>query len=116
MTVKDFLRELLAADTRILVEPTPLVAVSELGESSVEFVIRPWVASAEYWDVRYDLLEKIKIGFDQRGFSIPFPQRDVHVRDLAAKANAMHTERGPQFNDPNLETADTGPGLRRRAG
>lgn len=115
LDVKEFLRELMAADMRILVEPAPLVAVSELGESSVNFVVRPWVASAEYSNVRYDLLEKIKIGFDQRGFSIPFPQRDVHVHDSNSASKAMPTQPTPRFHDPNSETIEAEAGLRRRA-
>lgn len=77
--VKQFLRDVLEADERILKDPEPVVAVNELGDSSVNFVVRPWVNSADYWAARCDLTEAIKLGFDERGFSIPYPQRDVHV-------------------------------------
>jgi small conductance mechanosensitive channel len=63
----------------VLAEPVPTVAVEALGESSVDFVVRPWVKSADYWNVRFDLIEKIKKRFDADGLSIPYPQRDVHV-------------------------------------
>jgi small conductance mechanosensitive channel len=70
---------IIAADDRIFKEPEPQVAVSELADSSVNFVVRPWVKVNDYWDVYFDLTEKIKKAFDANGVSIPFPQRDVHV-------------------------------------
>ncbi|MCA9150738.1 MAG: mechanosensitive ion channel [Planctomycetales bacterium] len=79
LAVKRFLEQLVASDPRILRDPTPVVAVSELGDNSVNFVVRPWVVNANYWAVRWDLTEKIKLGFDQLGFTIPFPQRDLHI-------------------------------------
>ncbi len=63
--------------------PEPVVAVNELAASSVDFVVRPWVKSPDYWAVRCDLIEKIKLGFDEKGFSIPFPQQDVHLHGAA---------------------------------
>jgi small conductance mechanosensitive channel len=71
--------DVMAADPRILKEPAPQVAVVELADSSVNFVVRPWVKSSDYWGVHMDLTEKIKKAFDSNGISIPFPQRDVHV-------------------------------------
>lgn len=71
--------KVLAADDRILPDPAPKIAVMELGASSVDFVVRPWVKSSEYWDVRFDLTEQIKIELDKAGVGIPFPQRDVHL-------------------------------------
>ena len=79
--VKTLLCELIAADDRILAEPEPLVAVNELGDSSVNFVVRPWVKSEDYWSTRRDLVERIKLGFDERGFSIPYPSHDVHIHN-----------------------------------
>ncbi len=77
--VKSFLEELVQSDSRILKDPVPVVAVSELAESGVNFFVRPWVAGKDYWDTRFALTEKIKLGFDDRGFTIPFPSRDVFV-------------------------------------
>lgn len=77
--VKQFLEALVAEDPRILSQPKPDIAVSQLADHCVEFIVRPWVKNVDYWAVRWDLLEKIKLGFDERGFHIPFPQRDVHV-------------------------------------
>jgi small conductance mechanosensitive channel len=82
--VKKYLEELIASEERILKDPEPVVAVHELGDNSVNFVVRPWVNTADYWAVRWDLTERIKTGFDEKGFSIPYPQRDVHVHKMTA--------------------------------
>ncbi len=76
---KEIIQGVLAADERILNDPEPLVAVGELADSSVNFNVRPWVNSGDYWPVRFDLTEKIKIAFDDNGISIPFPQMDLHI-------------------------------------
>ena len=77
--VKKTLEELVAADDRILDDPACTIAVSELADSSVNFVVRPWVQTADYWGVMFDLTEAIKKRFDQEGISFPFPQQDVHL-------------------------------------
>lgn len=79
LEAKKTLEKIIANDSRILKDPAPKVAVSELADSSVNFVVRPWVNTEEYWDVYFDLTETIKTTFDQEGISIPFPQRDVHL-------------------------------------
>lgn len=76
---KEILHALMDADERILKEPAPLVAVGELADSSVNFNVRPWVNSGDYWAVRFDLNEKVKLAFDEAGISIPFPQMDLHI-------------------------------------
>lgn len=81
--VKAFLTILVETDERILKDPAPVVAVSELGDSSVNFVVRPWVNSADYWAVLWDLNERVKLGFDERGFNIPYPTQDIHVHQDA---------------------------------
>ncbi|TWT63756.1 mechanosensitive ion channel family protein [Rubinisphaera italica] len=77
--VKEFLEEVLAAEPRILDEPAPLVAVDQLADNGVNLIVRPWVKTAEYWDVRWSLTEEIKNGFDDRGFTIPYPTRDINI-------------------------------------
>ena len=67
------------ADERILKDPECLIAVSALADSSVNFFVRPWVKSADYWGVHFDLTEAIKKRFDDEGISFPFPQQDVHL-------------------------------------
>lgn len=76
---KQILQEILDSDERILKDPAPLIAVGELADSSVNFNVRPWVNSGDYWPVKFDLTERIKITFDENGISIPYPQMDVHL-------------------------------------
>ena len=71
--------DLVVADSRILSDPAPTIAVSELADSSVNFVVRPWVKTGDYWTVRFDLTEKIKLTFDEKSISFPYPQQDVHM-------------------------------------
>src|SRR5210317_709187 len=77
--VRSTIEELVAADERILAEPACTIAVSALADSSVNFVVRPWVNTADYWGVMFDLTEAIKKRFDKEGISFPFPQQDVHL-------------------------------------
>lgn len=81
--VKDILEEMLKDDKRILAEPVPTIAVSALGDSSVNLICRPWVRTDDYWPVYWDLVEKVKLRFDQEGINIPYPQRDVHLHQAA---------------------------------
>lgn len=76
---KDILNEMVKADERILTDPAPQVAVSELADSSVNFVVRPWVKAADFWGVKFDFTEAVKVRFDKEGIGIPFPQMDVHL-------------------------------------
>ena len=76
---RDTLMGILEADERVLEDPAPTVAVSELGSSSVDFVVRPWCRSEDYWDVRFDMTRRMKESLEDAGCSIPFPQQDMHV-------------------------------------
>ncbi len=76
---KAIMERLLAADPRVLQDPPVTIAVANLGESSVDFVVRPWVNSSDFWDVKFDFTKAVKEAFDAEGVSIPFPQRDVHL-------------------------------------
>lgn len=76
---KKTLYEIIQDDTRILTEPEPLVAVSELADNSVNFTFRAWTKSEDYWSVHFDTLERIKLAFDEKGLAIPYPQIDVHL-------------------------------------
>ncbi len=78
--VKQTLKDIIDADARVLKDPIPLVAVSELGNSSVDFTVRAWVKTDDYWNFRFDTIEKVKLTFDEKGISIPFPQMDVYYR------------------------------------
>ena len=83
---KQIMTDVLAHEPRILKEPAPQIALVELADSSVNFVVRPWVKSADYWGVYMAVHEAIKKAFDANGISIPYPQRDVHVYQHAASA------------------------------
>jgi len=82
--VRKELESLVAADDRILDEPAVTIAVSELADSSVNFVVRPWVKTSDYWGVRFELTETIKKRFDEVGISFPYPQQDVHLHSVSS--------------------------------
>jgi small conductance mechanosensitive channel len=73
------LREIVADNDRILDDPEPVIRLHELADSSVNFIVRPWVQKEDYWSVYWDVTRQVKVRFDEEGISIPFPQRDVHV-------------------------------------
>ncbi len=83
---KQVIEGVLTADARILKTPAPTVAVSELADSSVKFVVRPWVKSADYWDVYFDTTAKLKTTLENNGITIPFPQREISIKN-AGKIN-----------------------------
>lgn len=76
--------DVIAADSRVLADPAPVVAVSDLGDSSVNLVVRPWVNAADYWATRWDLTRALKEQLEAAGCSIPYPQRDVHLFQASA--------------------------------
>jgi small conductance mechanosensitive channel len=77
--VKQLLSDILAQHPRVLSDPPPVVAVGDLGDHSVQILVRPWVATTDFLKVRCELIEQIKLGYDEHGYQIPFPQRDIHV-------------------------------------
>jgi len=77
--VRAVLEDILAKDERVLKDPAPTIGVAELADSSVNFVVRPWVKSADYWPVLFDTQETVKLRFDAEGISIPYPQQDLHI-------------------------------------
>ena len=79
---KEILMNILTADARVLKEPAPVVVVSELADSSVNFAVRPWTKNENYWGVYSDVLEKAKYDLEAAGIEIPFPQTDVHVHNV----------------------------------
>jgi len=77
--VRQVLQGIIAADERVMQDPAPMIAVGELADNSVNFVVRVWVKSGDYWGVFFDTTEAVKIRFDEEGIGIPYPQRDVHM-------------------------------------
>jgi small conductance mechanosensitive channel len=71
--------KILADHPKVLPDPEPVVRLHELGDSSVNFICRPWAKTADYWDVYWDVTRQVKECFDAEGISIPFPQRDIHI-------------------------------------
>ena len=79
LKTKDVLKNIIDNDTRILKDPAPAILVSELADSSVNFAVRVWCNSADYWGIYFDMHENVKLTFDKEKISIPFPQWDVHM-------------------------------------
>ncbi|MFG6179110.1 mechanosensitive ion channel family protein [Halomonas sp. THAF12] len=92
-TVRRVLESVVADDPRVLADPAPNIRMSAMGDSSVNWIVRPWVQAADYWDVFWEMTEEIKRRFDAEGISIPFPQRDVHVYHHPEKADEASLER-----------------------
>lgn len=89
------IKDVLTADERVLIEPAPTIVLSNLGESSVDLSVRPWAKTADYWGVRSDLFTRVKQALDKAGYSIPFPQRDLHIIGAAptsAKVEGANAE------------------------
>ncbi len=78
---KNVLEDILTTNNKILKEPKHLIAVSELADSSVNILVRAWVKSEDYWNVYFDTIEKVKLTFDVKGISIPYPQLDIHKKE-----------------------------------
>ena len=73
------LREIVASHAKVLADPEPNIRLHKLGDSSVNFIVRPWTNTENYWDVYWDITREVKLRFDREGISIPFPQRDLHI-------------------------------------
>ena len=83
-TAMDTIRSIVTADERVLAEPELQIAVANLGDSSVDLVVRPWCEAADYWDLKFDLNRRLKEGLEAAGCSIPYPQQDVHMHQVAS--------------------------------
>ncbi len=64
---------------KVLKQPEPNIRLHNLGDSSVDFIVRPWVKTEDYWAVYWDIMREVKLRFDREGITIPYPQRDVHL-------------------------------------
>ncbi|HML76008.1 MAG TPA: mechanosensitive ion channel, partial [Anaerohalosphaeraceae bacterium] len=82
---KQVITSVLLSDKRVMRDPAPVVAVLGLGDSSVNIAVRPWVKADDYWPTYFDLTENIKVSLEQNGLTIPFPQRDIHIRTGSLK-------------------------------
>ena len=89
---KQLLKELVGADDWVLAEPEPQIIVLELGDSSVNIGVRPYVKTEDIVNVKSDIMEKVKKRFDEAGISIPFPQRDIHIRQSNGQRKEENVE------------------------
>jgi len=87
---RNILQDIVDSDERVLKDPAPLVVVGELADSSVNFLVRPWVNSADHWPLFWDTTEKVKLRFDEAGITIPFPQRELHLTRQEPATLAEH--------------------------
>jgi small conductance mechanosensitive channel len=86
---KKVIESVLAGDSRVLKDPAPTVAVVALSDSSVNFVCRPWVKPADYWDVYFDTTAKVKLALESNGLTIPFPQRDIYIKSAPKSGTGL---------------------------
>lgn len=87
---KQVLKNIVEANEKILKEPEPIIAVGELADSSVNFKVLIWCNTSDYWDVFFDMHEKVKLTFDEAGIGIPFPQRDIHIYNESIVHNKLN--------------------------
>jgi small conductance mechanosensitive channel len=90
------LEDILARDDRVLAEPAPVVRLHELGDSAMNFLVRPWVKREDYWDVYWDLTRTVKLRFDAEGISMPYPQQEVHIHNAQPVAEVARPRSTPQ--------------------
>jgi small conductance mechanosensitive channel len=103
------LTDIVTSHEKVLKDPEPVIRLHELGDSSVNFVVRPWSKTDEYWDVYWDITREVKRRFDAEGISIPFPQRDVHVYQEAG-ADTNGTGGGSQRSETGSSAQTVAPG------
>jgi len=84
--------EVVTAHEKVLKDPAPMIRVANLGDSSVDFVVRPWCKTVDYWDVFFDLQKQLKQRCDTEGIEIPFPQRDVHIHETQSASEGAASE------------------------
>ena len=107
--VEKLLEEVIASNEQVLADPEPMIRLHELADSSVNFVVRPWVKSEDYWDVYWDLTRTIKMRFDEEGISIPFPQRDVHLYSATSPLPASSAP--PSQAAPHKHSTESAPAI-----
>ena len=98
---REVLLEVVTSHEKVLADPAPVVQVGELGDSSVNFIVRPWSRTEDYWEVFWDVTREVKARFDAEGISIPFPQRDLHVHHVLTEGDAW-------LQPPRLQAKEPG--------
>lgn len=105
------LEDILDQNDMVLDDPAPVVRLHELGDSSVNFVVRPWVKTPDYWATYWAVTREVKRRFDAEGITIPFPQREVHVHQQLLERDP--NERGSEDRDPSEVSPDAADGAPR---
>ncbi|MEL7043518.1 MAG: mechanosensitive ion channel family protein, partial [Pseudomonadota bacterium] len=105
---QDIIEQAVSAHPKVLSDPAPTIRVNELGDNSVNFVVRPWALTTDYWDVFWDLMRTIKERFDEAGINIPFPQRDLHLSGPIEVVMSNTTARSSSQAEKNVRE-DRGP-------
>jgi small conductance mechanosensitive channel len=105
---EEVLDDIVRSHERVLDDPAPVIRLHTLNESSVDFVVRPWVMTEDYWDVYWDITRTVKIRFDENEISIPFPQRDIHLYATENGPDAKRT--AVDIEQPSAPLAGTEPG------
>jgi len=105
---EEVLSDIIQSHEKVLDDPAPIVRLHTLNESSVDFVVRPWVMTVDYWDVYWDITRAVKIRFDENDISIPFPQRDIHLYSAENGPDGRHGE--VDIEQPSVPLAGTEPG------
>ncbi|MEZ5312330.1 MAG: mechanosensitive ion channel family protein [Thermoanaerobaculia bacterium] len=93
--------EIVAGHEKVLDDPAPVIKLHRLGESSVDFIVRPWAKTEDYWDVYWDVTREVKMRFDQDGLSFPYPQRDVHLIGAPAAEESAGPDEGAGDSEPS---------------
>jgi small conductance mechanosensitive channel len=101
------LTDIVQSHSKVLDDPEPVVRLHTLNESSVDFIVRPWVKTEDYWDVYWDITRAVKMRFDEEDISIPFPQRDVHL--FAGDKDALTAVAPPQIEQPSVAPSGSQP-------
>ncbi len=102
------LSDIIDSHDKVLDDPPPVVRLHTLNESSVDFVVRPWVMTEDYWDVYWDVTRAVKIRFDENDISIPFPQRDIHLYSTESASGSTHGQ--VDIEQASVPLAGTEPG------
>ena len=110
-TAQRVLEEVVSAHPLVLKDPAPVIRVGTLGASSVDFIVRPWTKTVDYWTVYWDLTRQVKEAFDAAGVSIPYPQQDLHIKDVAAIATRVESQQAlpTKPKDPSTSTQPDAP-------
>lgn len=97
------IKQVIEEDNRVLADPAPKIAISELGDTSVKVIVRPWTKKEDYWDLKFDFTKRIKERFDEEGISFPYPSQDIYVHKEDDESHEENTDNEESYGDHNEE-------------